>query len=190
MAMQIQAMDPQLYEFLQQKTEPKSYEMHKLDPSTLRFFFSPEGLMRMEMADRCYLSVEIDRSFPVDEEGHYLSIRNALDEDHPEIGIVVDVALLEPESQKVVQQELYRHYFVPQVQNITYLKEEFGVLNFEALTDRGPRQFSVRNPQENLRQLTEDRIFIIDIDGCRYEVPDIRKLSKKHAAILRDYLDS
>ena len=185
-----QVSDPILYEFLQQKTEPKSYEMHLLDPATLHFSFAPDGLMRLEMADRCYLSVEIDRSFPVDEQGHYLSVRNALDEERPEIGIIVDLDMLEPESQKTVRQELYRQYFVPQVQSITYLKEEFGVLNVEAMTDRGPREFSVRNPQENLRQLTEERIFIIDIDGCRYEVPDLNKLNKKHVTILRDYLDS
>jgi len=146
--------------------------------------------VRLEIAgQRCYLSVEIDRSFPVGEEGHYLSVRNALDEERPEIGIIADVEALPPDARKVVDQELYRHYFVPQIQRITYLKEEFGVLNFEAETDRGPREFSVRSPQENLREISENRMLIIDIDGCRYEIPDLSRLDKKSAAILRDYMD-
>jgi hypothetical protein len=173
-----------------ESSEPKSYEMRMLDPQTLHFSYAPEGLVRLEIEnERCYLSVEIDRSFPVDEEGHFLSVRNVLNEERPEIGIINDAALLEPDSSKVVQAELYRHYFVPQIQSITFLKEEFGVLNFECNTDRGPREFSVRNPQENLRQISENRMFIIDIDGCRYEIPDLRDLDKKSMTILRDYVD-
>ena len=183
-------IDPRIYELLQEKAEPKSYELHLLDPHTLRFFYSPEGLVRLEIAgERCYLSVEIDRSFPIGEEGHYLSVRNDLDEERTEIGIIADVDQLDAESRYVVEQELYRRYFVPQIQRIISLKEEFGVLNFEVETDRGPREFSVRSPQENLRQISEDRMLIIDIDGCRYEIPDLRKVDKKSATILRDYVD-
>ena len=171
--------------------EPKSYEYHLLDPQALHFSYAPQGTVRLEIAgDRCYLSVEIARSFPLDEASHYLSVRNALDEERPEIGIIADAAALEPASRRVVEQELYRRYFVPRIQRITYLREEFGILNFEVETDRGPREFSVRNPQENLRQVGEGRMLVIDIDGCRYEVPDLEALDKKSRAILRDYVES
>lgn len=172
-------------------TEPKSYEFVLLDPSTLRFSFAPEGTVRLEIVgNRCYPSVEIDRSFPIDEEGHYLSVRNALDEERPEIGIIRDIDGLDPDSRRVVEQELFRHYLVPQIQSISYLKEEFGVLNFEVETDRGPREFSVRNPQENLREIGPGRMLVIDIDGCRYEIPDLEKLDRKSATLLREYVDS
>ncbi len=172
-------------------TEPKSYELHRLDPRTLRFSYAPEGNVRLEIeGERCYLSVDIGRSFPVQDARHYLSVRNALDEELPEIGIIVDASQLEAQSQLIVERELYRRYFVPQIQSVRYLKEEFGVLNFEADTDRGPREFSVRNPQENVREIGDDRLLIIDIDSCRYEIPDLNKLDKKSATILRDYVDS
>ncbi|MDI7276882.1 MAG: DUF1854 domain-containing protein [Anaerolineae bacterium] len=171
--------------------EPKAYELCLLDPQKLRFSYSPIGAVRLEIAgERCYLSVEIARSFPIDEEDHYLSVRNALDEEHPEIGMIADVEGLDPESRLVVQEELYRRYFVPRILTITRLKEEFGVLNFDVETDRGPREFSVRNPQEHLREIGDERMLVIDIDGCRYEIPDLRQLDRKSAAILRDYVDS
>ena len=171
--------------------EPKAYELCLLDPRRLRFSYSPIGAVRLEVAgERCYLSVEIARSFPIDEEDHYLSVRNALDEEHPEIGMIADVEALDPESRLVVQEELYRRYFVPRILHITRLKEEFGVLNFDVETDRGPREFSVRNPQEHLREIGDERMLVIDIDGCRYEIPDLRQLDRKSAAILRDYVDS
>ncbi len=171
--------------------EPKSYEYCLLDPSRLRFSASPQGHVRLEIAgDRCYLHVEIARSFPLDEEGRYLSVRNALSEERPEIGLLADEAELEPESRLLVERELYRRYLVPRIERITCLKEEFGVLNFEVETDRGPREFSVRTPQENLRQVGRGRMLIIDIDGCRYEIPDLERLDKKSAGVLRDYVDS
>ena len=171
--------------------EPKSYDLLILDPATLRFTCSPDSTVRLEIVGlRCYLSVEIARSFPVHSQGGHLSVRNALDEERPEIGMIQDPAALDTESRLVVERELYRRYFVPQIQEIRYLKEEFGVLNFEVETDRGPREFSVRNPQENVREVGEDRLFIIDIDGCRYEVPDLAGVDRKSAAILRDYVDS
>ena len=170
--------------------EPKAYELCLLDPAKLRFSYSPQGHVRLEIeGSRCYLSVDVHRAFPVDERRAYLSIRNALDEERPEIGMVEDASALDIESHLVVEQELYRRYFVPQIERVTYLKEEFGVLNFEAETDRGPREFSVRSPQENLREISENRMLIIDIDGCRYEIPDLSRLDKKSAAILRDYMD-
>lgn len=169
---------------------PKAYELRLLEPQTLRFRYAPDGNVRLEIEGQCcYLSVDVHRAFPVDERGAYLSIRNALDEERAEIGMIQDATGLDAESRLVVEQELYRRYFVPQVERVTYLKEEFGVLNFEAETDRGPREFSVRNPQENVREIAEDRLLVIDIDGCRYEIPDLKRLDKKSAAILRDYVD-
>lgn len=171
--------------------EPKSYELCLLDPRRLRFSYAPEGTMRLEIAgQRCYLSVEVQRSFPIDEQNQYLSVRNALDEERPEIGIIEDAAELGPESARVVEQELYRRYFVPQIERVHYLKEEFGVVNFTVDTDRGPREFSVRHPNENLRYIGEGRMLILDIDGCRYEVPDLGRLDRKSVQTLRDYVDS
>lgn len=171
--------------------EPKSYELHLLDPATLRFSHAPEGTVRLEIVgQRCYLSVEIARSFPIDERSHYLSVRNALDEERREIGMIADAAELDPASRLVVEQELYRRYFVPQILSVRYLKEEFGVVNFSVDTDRGPREFSVRHPHENLRELGDRRMLIIDIDGCRYEIPDLEKLDRKSVATLREYMDS
>ena len=174
----------------QATVEPKAYELCLLDPRKLRFSYSPVGNVRLEIVgDRCYLSVDIARSFPIDQQDRYLFIRNALDEERPEIGMIVDPAELDPESRLVVEQELYRRYFVPRILRIVRLKEEFGVLNFDVETDRGPREFSVRNPQENLREIGDERMLIIDIDGCRYEIPDLRQVDRKSATILRDYMD-
>ena len=171
--------------------EPKSYEFHLLDPATLRFSRAPEGTVRLEiLGQRCYLSVEIARSFPIDERSHYLSVRNALDEERREIGFIANAAELDPASRLVVEEELYRRYFVPQIRRISYLKEEFGVLNFSVDTDRGPREFSVRHPHENLREVGDRRLLVIDIDGCRYEIPDLEKLDRKSATLLREYVDS
>lgn len=171
--------------------EPKSYELYLLEPRSLRFSYAPEGTVRLEVAGRrCYLSVEVQRSFPIDEQSHYLSVRNALDEERPEIGIIRDARELDPESSFVVEQELYRRYFVPQIERVHYLKEEFGVVNFTVETDRGRREFSVRHPNENLRYIGEGRMLIVDIDGCRYEVPDLERLDRKSVQTLRDYVDS
>jgi hypothetical protein len=171
--------------------EPKSYELVMLDPERLRFSYAPEGTVRLEIVgQRCYLSVEIQRSFPIDEQNHYLSVRNTLDEERPEIGIIADAGELGPESALVVERELYRRYFVPQIQGVSYLKEEFGVVNFTVDTDRGRREFSVRQPHENLRYIGDGRMLIVDIDGCRYEVPDLSRLDRKSVAALRDYVDA
>jgi hypothetical protein len=48
----------------------------------------------------------------------------------------------------------------------------------------------VRHPHENLRQVGDHRLLIIDIDGCRYEVPDLEVLDRKSVATLREHMDS
>jgi hypothetical protein len=51
-------------------------------------------------------------------------------------------------------------------------------------TDRGQREFVAKNIAENAQWLGETRLFILDVDGNRFEFSDLSKLDKQSLAFI------
>ena len=87
-------------------------------------------------------------------------------------------------SRQIVAEELSRRYFLPKVQSVSFVKEEFGTSTWEVETDKGPRKFIVQNLRDSAQDLSPGRVLITDKDGVRYEFPDVSALDAKSRAIL------
>ena len=74
------------------------------------------------------------------------------------------------------------------MQRLVSLKQEFGVTYWEAETDRGVRDFVVRDLQENCVWLSESHLLLIDVDGSRFEIPDRRLLDERSEQLLDSIL--
>lgn len=145
-----------------------------LDASQLSFTRSQVGTARLEIRNEvCHLRVIVRRLMPLSNPAQYISL--AADED-TEIGILVNPSELESESLKILNEELDKRYFTPIIQKIFRVKEQFGIHEWEVQTKRGRATFLVRGLNQNIKQAPPARLFVTDVRGNRYDIPDYREL--------------
>lgn len=121
------------------------------------------------------------RMFPVSRPRQFLSIR---DKDDKEIGVIRDLAPFPPEVQTLLDDDARHHYFVPEITRILVLKDEQGYYHWDVDTNRGRRGFYTKGPSESVRLQGQHRIFITDVEDCKYEIPDLRRLPRSSQALL------
>lgn len=162
-------------------TNPASFELRILDPKKMRLFRFA-GVPRLTLEnDRSWTKVSVARAFPLSDPEHYIGFLDGAGKD---VGVLHDPGLLAPESRKVVEEELEKRYFVPIVERVVSVKEEFGTVYWTVETDRGTKEIVVRNLRDNIQELSQSRIIITDADGNRFEFPDTSKLDSKSLAII------
>lgn len=153
-------------------------EFEFLDPAAVRLFRGPSGAARLEIEghDRSYLRVRISRAFPMSEPNAYIGF---LDGDGKDIGMVRDTDQLDEQSRKIIEEELGQRYFLPAIRRISRLNHEFDLTYFEVETDRGRRDFTVRGHSENVVEISPGRFIIEDVDGNRFEIPNLYLLDRQ-----------
>lgn len=157
-----------------ESSESDDFTPRYLDAAELTFTRSEVGTARLEIRnDVCHLRVVLRRLMPLSNPEGYISI--AADED-TEVGILVNPSELESESLKILLEELDKRYFTPTIQKIYRVKEQFGIHEWEVQTERGRITFSVRGLNQNIKQVPPARLFVTDVRGNRYDIPDYREL--------------
>jgi hypothetical protein len=136
----------------------------------------PGGILRLTLTgDRCYPRVRVVQAAPLAAPLRYISF---LDEKGSEIGTVADLRELDADSQQLARAALDRFYVVAEIRRIQSTRLEMGVSYWEVETDRGPRAFTLKDPQENVRDLGLNRTLLVDAHGNRYQIPDLRQLDQ------------
>lgn len=161
-------------------------EYRLLTPQNTRFFLSPKKLLMIEDTEtgetqRAFLA----RAFPFETEEEYLCVQNV---DREEIGMIRSLSLFDDQTVSILREELRRKYFSPKIIRILKLTERMGGSFWECETDLGPLSFSVRDTHRSLLRAGADRIFVIDGDGCRYEIPSLAALDRKSYSKIELYL--
>lgn len=160
------------------------FAVRVLDPATVRLFRThPEDMtVRATVeGDRSWREVRIARAFPLSDPDRYIGLRDGNDKD---IGILETLDGLDAESRSIIDEELERRYFTPQVTRVDSVEEAFGVVTWEVETTKGPRRFLVRNLKDSSYTLGSSRVMMTDVDGNRYEFPDGRALGPKALQVL------
>ncbi len=122
-----------------------------------------------------FKNVEARRLFPITGPDRYISL---LDEKGSEIAVVRDINTLMPESGNALRKALEEYYMIPKISKILGRSEKFGVLKWEVLTDRGIREFEIRNRQTDIKVIQDNRVLIKDSNDNRYEIVDFEKLDR------------
>lgn len=163
---------------------PSSFELRLLEPAKIRLF-QAAGVTRMtEGEERSWVKVSPARAFPLSDPDHYIGLLDGAGKD---IGMIYDPALLDAESRQLLAKDLERRYFVPQIERVLYVKEEFGTIYWTVETDKGESEIIVRNLRDNLQELSPTRVIITDIHGNRYEFQNVQRFdSKTQSLILRN----
>ena len=153
-----------------------------VDTGNIRLFREPAWSLRMTIeGDRSYLTVKIVRAVPLSEPDRYICFLDANDE---VICMVDDVRELPMAYQGIIREELARRYMTSRIERVHSIRSEYGVSYWDVTTDRGPRDFVVKNVGEDARWLDEKRVLILDVDGNRFEVTDLGALDKRSRGLV------
>jgi hypothetical protein len=169
----------------------ESFEIAILDPKTIKFQHDGHNLTFTASDGTYYPSVTLRRSFPLSADNTYIVVRvpDAEPDQSRELGVIVDCLELGDESRKAVEHELRSFYLVPTIQRIHNIREEFGFLYWSVDTDRGQKDFIMRDSIiGQVRQVGPGRWLIIDINQTRYEVRNYEQLDERSQTLLNKYL--
>jgi len=124
-------------------------------------------------------AVEAYCAFPLSYPDKYIVLRDPQDN---ELGIIETLATLKPELHDAIGEHLERRYFLPQILKINKMTERFGSAIWDLETDRGRIVISTRQLNEAVRELGPSRFLVIDVDGNRYEIKELRDLPPESQA--------
>jgi hypothetical protein len=156
-------------------------DMGYIDPSQAEFTETEGKILSLKLFDIEYPRVVLHRSFPHTHKTEFISIR---DIDNKEIGIIRDTCELDEKTQQLFERHLSIRYFAPNITKINSVKDEFGYCFWDTETTQGNCRFVVRRDSKNILSLANFEILVIDIDGNRFVIPDIRALSEKETKMI------
>ncbi|MBP3580220.1 MAG: DUF1854 domain-containing protein [Clostridia bacterium] len=167
-----------------------------LYPENARFSISGGGLICMTLkksdgSEEFFERVVPVRAFPITEPDCFISIREPDTKDvgkGAEIGLIEKLSDFDNETVSIINKELEKRYFTPEILKIYNIKEQFGYLYFDVLTTAGKSSFVMNNPSSNIRVLEDKRSLIYDIDGNCFEIPEISKMDKASFKKIEIYL--
>jgi Domain of unknown function (DUF1854) len=157
-----------------------------MNPSDLKLFYHPKERLRLTLGEeKSYLTVKPVWAAPLSRPQAYLAL---LDGKGEEIVMISDPSALPPESAEAVQRELRQRDLTATVTAIRHAKQEYGATYWTAMTDRGEREFVTQNLQENALWFSDSHLLLLDVDGNRFEIPDINTLDARSRAYIAEIL--
>ena len=157
---------------------------------------SPSGLVSLELTRPDGTVEEFERvvavrCFPVTNPQEFVSVREPDSKKKgrgKEIGMIRRMADMPKEAQDLLNEELDRRYFTPEIIRITGMKEKFGYSYWDVETSAGKVTFVLNNPFSNIRVLEDQSVFINDIDGNCFKISDVTKLDAQSLRRIEIYL--
>ena len=102
--------------------------------------------------------------------------------------MVDDLGELGAEVRALVDEELERRYLTSIIEQVRSVRNEFGTSYWDVTTNRGEREFVVQNVAENAQWLGEYRLLLLDVDGNRFEIPDMQRLDQRSLGYVEQVL--
>ena len=141
-----------------------------------RITVNENNLVNVETSDgKTYERLEPRRLFPVSRQNNYITLLN---DEGVEIAIIKSMSDLNDESLEVIKYSLEDYYLVPHISRIISVYEKNGKIHWTVETERGLKEFDVRNRNHDIRVYKDGRVRVRDSDDNRYVITDYRALDK------------
>ena len=116
---------------------------------------------------------------PLTGRGQEISI---IDSKKKEILMIHSLADLDHNTAHIILSELEKRYFIPVITKIISISMISGDRYWTVDTDRGPRRFLMKDPNNNIISLSDDCLILRDTFGHCYEIASLRALDLKSLA--------
>ena len=153
-------------------SENKRLYVTKKDNITI----NENNLVNLTTSDgNVFEKLEPRRLFPVSRADTYITL---LDEDGVEKAIIRSLTDLNKDSLDVIEYSLNDYYLVPHISRILSITEKNGKIHWIVDTERGIKEFDVRNRNHDIRVYSDGRVRVRDSDDNRYIINDYKTLDK------------
>ena len=117
------------------------------------------------------------RTMPIQHPGEYISLRYFSPERREvEVGLIRSLDDWSAVACALVNESLERRAFVHTIQAVRSIEVVNGYLNFKVETDLGPMEFMLRWQSDRAHDYGARGKMLIDTEGNRYLVPDVKRL--------------
>ncbi len=169
--------------------EEELYEVDKLtllDCKKIKLSLEKSGFLTLEYEGRSYSRVNPTRLIPFYSKTTYISLSYENEEgEFREVGIIKDMAELDKEQYKLLDDYLEYKYYMPEITRVYNIRDNMrGSIFVKADTTSGEKTICVRDWYQNFRMLTSDYLYVNDADGNKYFCKDIHGLDRKSRAVL------
>ena len=163
---------------------PPSDEPCFLDGGALAFR-TMHGRLEMQRAgEETWAEIALARLFPVTDPDAWFAVLN---KDDKELGILKDLKGLVPDSLASVRHELHRRYMIPEIRRVVTCRTKFDLVEWDVETNRGRVTFRIKQHQDRTQASAGNRLAITDIEGNRYDVPDVSTLDAESQRVLGEW---
>ena len=140
------------------------------------------NLVTLKTADgKEFEALEPRRLFPVSRADIYITL---LDTEGVEVALIKALTDLDIDSREVVETSLDDYYLVPHITRIIATGEKYGTLRWTVDTDRGIKNFDIRNRNHDIKMFKDGKVRVRDSDDNRYVIDDYMKLDAHSRARL------
>lgn len=157
----------------------------------IKFYETKGGLLGAVLDNEDIGRVDVLRLFPLHQAEKFLSVRRQAQshrDRNTEVGIIESLEGFSKDEKALVIHELEKRYFVPEILKVKNAKEEFGHTYWEVETTAGERSFTTFDMASSLVRISENSVMLIDVDGSRYLIPDLKKADDKAMKMLDIWL--
>ena len=154
-----------------------------IDPAQVGWQVDNGRLQIRESEEAEWREVGLFRLFPLSDPERWLAV---VDKENKEIGIIRDLHGCPHEPLSLIRQELGRRYLVPHILRVISCRDQFDITIWEVETDRGRITFQHRRQSENVQRPLPHRVTLLDIEGNRYDIPDLNNLDAESRRLLEE----
>ncbi|MCL1861998.1 MAG: DUF1854 domain-containing protein [Defluviitaleaceae bacterium] len=167
-----------------------TFDLGILEIKEAEFYSDSGGFAGLKYKGEDHAHVILRRIMPLRHPFEYISVA---DHDNKEIGILKNVDDLPSSQREIVKNELDNRYYSPEVLDVVSVQDKLGYVYLELrLKNKKGVEYkkncAIKDVSRNIRMLSDTSVIIFDVDGNRYIVEDVKRLSRQSLRKLDAYL--
>lgn len=163
-------------------------QLNYLSSRELTFSLSENGILSLDTGGKHYDNIQLIRMFPFQYPDEYLSVSVRENGEPKELGMIRTLEDFTPEQRELLSGYLRYKYFIPAIEKIGKIEEKLGYLYMDVTTVLGKKTICISDITTNIRQVQNNSVSIIDVQGNRYAIENLDALDKDTRQKIELYL--
>jgi len=140
-----------------------------------------DGTVQLTCGGRQFKSVRIKLGRPLYKPEDFATVFGSKGN---EVGLLVNLSGLPASSSTVLEAHRLHHNLTTAISRVYSLTHQFGAAYWDVETEKGRRQFVIRGTTEHIRFLEDERLLITDVQGNRFEIPNLANLDPRSQRLI------